>query len=112
MLAAVLFPSGMIISLIHLLFSTRFSESKKRINNYFYSIAFCIDLLGNVTLQGPLNLCLIRENGYQFGRVDETISSVLGKNERDGTLTKYGKTIVKILDFIEKNHCKKAIKEF
>ncbi len=49
---------------------------------------------------------------YEFGKENETISSALGKNERDKTLSKKGKLLVKILDFLDKNHCKKSMKEF
>ena len=44
--------------------------------------------------------------------MEETISSVLGKNQRDNTLSFAGKVLVFILDTIDKNHCKKSIKEF
>ena len=47
-----------------------------------------------------------------FGREKETISSALGKNEIDKTLSKKGKLLVKILDFFDENHCEKSIKEF
>ena len=52
------------------------------------------------------------DRGYEFGKENETISSALGKNERDKTLSKTGKLLVKILDFLDKNHCKNSIKEF
>ena len=48
-------------------------------------------------------------NGYAFGNPNETISSALGKNQRDGTLSWFGKVICKILDTIDKNHCEKSI---
>jgi len=34
---------------------------------------------------------------------------LLGKNQRFGHLTKFGKVICKILDTIDKNHCEKSI---
>jgi len=46
---------------------------------------------------------------FMIGNIDETISSVLGKNQRFGHLTKFGKVICKILDTIDKNHCEKSI---
>ena len=55
------------------------------------------------------NKTLKKENGYKFGAEDETISSALGKNQRDNTLTKTGKKLVWILDKIDKNHCIKSI---
>ena len=33
-------------------------------------------------------------------------------SQRDNTLSKKGKLLVKILDFLDKNHCQKSIKEF
>ena len=48
----------------------------------------------------------------RFGNFEETISSALGKNQRNGTLTRTGRVLVWILDMIEKEHCKKSIKEF
>ena len=49
--------------------------------------------------------------GYQFGVIGETISSALGKNQRDKTLTTTGKILVFILDFLDENHCENSIKE-
>ena len=46
-----------------------------------------------------------------FGDERETISSVLGKNERDGTLTNAGRMLCWILNVLDKNHCKNSIKE-
>ena len=54
------------------------------------------------------NKVLINEKGYRFGDIRETISSVLGKNQRDKTLTKTGKVLVWVLD---KNHCEKSIED-
>ena len=52
------------------------------------------------------------KTGYKFGVEGETISSALGKNERDGTLTKRGKQLVKLLNWLDKDHCRKAIVEY
>ncbi|MCF6349253.1 MAG: hypothetical protein L3J20_13320 [Flavobacteriaceae bacterium] len=41
-----------------------------------------IDQMGNVAMQDLFNDIFTIKNGYQFGNEDETISSVLGKNER------------------------------
>ena len=42
-------------------------------------------------------------------KTGETISSALGKNQRDKTLSKKGKLLVKILDFLDENHCENSI---
>lgn len=88
--------------------------------NFFYSIywhldrlflsgAISIDTLGNVLFQHLFNVTLRKEDGYKFGKIGETVSSVLGKNQRDNTLTKAGKLLCFILDFLDENHCEKSI---
>lgn len=76
---------------------------------YFRSSAITIDKLANREFRTLWNKKLRTENGYQFGRENETISSALGKNQRDGTLTKAGLRLVWILNLLDKNHCKNAI---
>ena len=82
------------------------------VKGYFRSTALSIDIWANREFRTLWNVKLRIENGYEFGREGETISSALGKNQRDGTLTKKGKTLVAILDFLDKNHCENSIKEF
>jgi hypothetical protein len=72
-------------------------------------VALALDMAGNVLLARPFNHFLIKDSGYKFGNRKETISSVLGKNKRDGTLTTLGKGLCSILDFIDENHCIKSI---
>jgi hypothetical protein len=75
---------------------------------YFKQTALNLDKFGNREFRAFLNLSM-QKNGYKFGNPNETISSALGKNERDKTLTKCGRILVKILDIIDENHCKKSI---
>ena len=81
------------------------------LDGYFFQTAIDIDRFGNRNLRTLLNLTLITEYGYRFGDERETISSVLGKNQRDYTLTVAGKLLAKLLDWIDKNHCEKSIKD-
>lgn len=100
-LIVILIPSlviGMIISLIN-----------HSGNRYFINIAKAIDHFGNVLCQYLFNLIFINKNGYKFGNIDETLSSVLGKNYRDKTLTKLGLLICNILDKIDPNHVTNSI---
>ena len=77
---------------------------------YFMDSAINIDKFGNREFRASLNKCLIKQNSpFRFGDINETISSVLGKNQRFGYLTKFGKIICSILDFIDENHCEKSI---
>ena len=83
----------------------------KRLNGYFREEAVAIDRFGNYQYRSLFNALFVAKNGYKHGNINETISSALGKNEYFGTLTKTGKALVKILNFIDKNHCKESINE-
>ena len=82
----------------------------KTIDNYFYQTAVDIDRFANRNFRTLWNETLQR-NGYQFGDERETVSSALGKNKRDNTLTQTGKILCDILDRLDENHCIKSIKE-
>ena len=86
---------------------------------YFRSTALSIDIWANREFRTLWNDKLKIDRGYEFGKENETISSALGKNERDKTLSKkgkgklsswfYGERLVKILNKLDKDHCKNAI---
>ena len=78
-------------------------------NEYFKETAVDIDKFGNRNFRTFLNATMRIKDGYAFGNVNETISSALGKNQRDKTLSWFGITICFILDWFDKNHCKNSI---
>jgi hypothetical protein len=80
----------------------------KTINNYFYQTAVDIDRFGNRNFRTLWNATL-QKNGYRFGNINETISSALGKNKINNTLTTAGKVLCFILDTLDENHCIKSI---
>lgn len=84
---------------------------KHKASGYFRSLAVGVDRFGNYQFRTLFNAILRTEQGYEFGNFNETISSALGKNQRDNTLTKVGRVLVSILDFIDKNHCLNSINE-
>lgn len=86
--------------------------SKDNAKGYFRSTAINIDKFGNREFRKLWNLTLRTKNGYEFGNPEETISSALGKNERDGTLSRTGKVLIWILNVFDKNHGLKSIVEF
>jgi hypothetical protein len=105
-MGALLFAIAYILFLPLTLINYYFVKNKK---GYFKSSAISLDRFGNREFRTLFNKVLITENGYQFGDIGETISSVLGKNERDETLTKAGKMLVLVLDKIDKGHAEKSI---
>ena len=77
----------------------------KTSSKYYFENALQVDVLGNVMCQFVFNWIFIKPNGYKFGKRGETISSVLGKNLRDGSLTKLGYGVAMSLNFFQPNHC-------
>lgn len=100
LLAVILFPVGFIMQIW------------RGGTKYLFKIAMGIDQLGNVVCATLFNRTLIKSTGYKFGYEDEVISSVLGKNERDGTLSGAGALICKLLNAIDKGHAERNIEEF
>lgn len=82
----------------------------KVVDNYFFTMAIDIDVFANHSVRTTWNTILRVSGGHPFGGNGETISSALGKNERDETLSILGKGLCSILNFIDKDHCKNSIK--
>jgi hypothetical protein len=80
-------------------------------NGYWLSSALSLDKYTNREFRTLWNKYLRTKDGYKFGVDGETISSALGKNQRDGTLTKTGKRLVYLLNKLDENHCQKSIQE-
>ena len=70
-----------------------------------------IDVFANVEASELFNDVLIKKGGYKFGNRLETISSVIGKNQRNNTLTAIGRGLRYILDKIDKDHCLESIND-
>jgi hypothetical protein len=103
-LAIVIIPLGIIYKVIKIVVNLEYV-------NPLFEIAIAIDYAGNYICADLFNATLRQEGGYEFGHY-ETVSSALGKLQRDGKLSKAGKALCWILDTIDPNHCEKSIKEF
>lgn len=110
-LSSILYIPALIITFIKMLWRRRFKGAFKRFDRQMLAIATGIDQTGNVVCVDLFNLVLINNKGYKFGNRKETISSALGKNQRDGTLTIAGTALCDLLDLIDKDHCFKSIDE-
>ena len=98
-------PLGFLYGILHGVVT----KGLRGFGEYLLKIAVSIDQLGNVLMQHLLNLLWVKKGGYRFGNRDETISSALGKNKAQGTLTGFGKAIDDILDLIDPNHSLNSI---
>jgi len=75
------------------------------VSKLLFSIAQCIDELGNVAYQELWNDLLITPDSiFLFGNPSERMSSVIGKNLEAGTLTKTGMWLNNQLNKIQPNH--------
>jgi hypothetical protein len=84
-------------------------------NKYNSDLSLVKDRYLNVLLAPITNQLLITKDGYQFGNGKETMSSVIGKNYLQSTLTKKGfSNGLWWFNYLEKtdkkpNHCIRAI---
>jgi hypothetical protein len=85
------------------------SLAKREFNDYHKNLAIAKDQYGNAICRYIFNWLLIKKDGYKFGNVDETISSVIGKNKVKNTLTFCGKILDTLLDFFDDNHSIESI---
>jgi hypothetical protein len=99
------------LNFIAVLFKYRNTAFFKTMDGFFFSTSVDIDKFGNRNFRTILNYWLIKDGGCRFGSWNETISSVLGKNQRDGTLTRLGRVLCYVLDSLDKDHCKNSIKK-
>lgn len=104
----VLAPIGLLFELVVMIF--RFRINRNRFNQFFRTIAISIDQLGNVVCASLFNATLItKASFYHFGDEDDTISEVIGRNKLAGTLSRMGKWLDGLLDWIDPNHSIKAL---
>jgi 8-oxo-dGTP diphosphatase len=78
-------------------------------SKYFRGMAESLDQFGNVICQDIFNLWLLKAGGYEFGNIDETVSSVLGKNKLTNTLSRAGRKLEGFLNKMDDNHSIDAI---
>lgn len=119
-LSVILLPLGTIWTMGEIIVRI-FSSSQKKsactksiwfLTATLHSLALGLDQIGNAVCRDMFNRLLIEEDGYKFGKVQETISSVLGKNQMLDTLSLWGWILVSILEVFEEDHCLKSIVYF
>lgn len=116
-LSVVLLPLGIIWTVGEILVRIFSSEQKKSafaksiwfLTATLHSLALGLDQIGNAVCRDMFNRLLIEEDWYKFGKIQETISSVLGKNQMLDTLSLWGWILVSILELFEEDHCIKSI---
>ncbi len=105
LLATVLMWSFLPVAIIYNLFRSAFHGGDR-----LHQIAILIDQAGNVIFGSLFNDIFIKKDGYKFGDRRETVSKVLGVNKRISRLSKAGKWLADVLNWIDENHVEKADK--
>ena len=83
----------------------------KNADKKFLTMAKSIDKYGNSICSELFNAVLLTKDSiHLFGNIDETISMVIGYNLMNNTLSKTGLFVNKVLNFFQKDHALKAIK--
>jgi uncharacterized membrane protein YcfT len=99
-----------ILELPMYLFGSVIACLKGEWNQYNMDLAIATDQYGNGLSKYLFNILLIKKTaGHKFGNIDETISSVIGKNKVAGTLTWLGRVVDIVLDSLDPNHSIDAI---
>lgn len=104
---------SIIISLVYYLFSFNWQLGLSKFGEYAYKMALSVDQFANVSVQNLLNWLLIKKgnvNFYTFGDEDDTVSYVIAINKRMLSLNNFGKFCAWFLDFVDKEHLNKSIK--
>lgn len=92
-----------------------FSVKKKygTTKGYFKSTAISIDIWAKTEFRALWKEYLFQDDWEYLINYDwqkpETLSSMLGKCQRDGKEKPKGKLLIKILDFLDENHCENSI---
>jgi hypothetical protein len=112
-LAILLVPVGFLWSVVEAFYKRSFKAGLKRADLFFMDLAITIDQTGGVVCKELFNdIFISHKSRHFFGNPDETISSVLGKNEKDGTLILLGKFLNWVLNKIDPGHSINSIEKW
>lgn len=109
-LSIIMFPAGYLFGFFKQIYKRKFFKSFRDMNDKFYKQACSIDRYGNIVCAELFNQLLIKQSSpHKFGNDRETISSTLGRNYVSYNLTRLGRRICAILNWIDKDHVTKSI---
>lgn len=110
-LTAIVFAVSTVFTPIYYIVTLRWKSGSKALNEWFLSMAISLDQFGNGSCWKLLQTVLTKNNAetYDFGNIDETVSFAIGINDRRNNLSMFGRFVRNVLNFIDKNHCEKAI---
>ena len=88
-------------------------QKNSSVKGYFRGTAISIDIWAKTEFRALWKEYLFQDDWEYLIDYDwekpETLSSMLGKCQRAGKEKPKGKLLIKILDFLDENHCEKSI---
>lgn len=97
-LGVILFPLAFALAFFKYFFRRHIGDALQSINDKFMVMAIAFDQYGNIVCAELFNATLVsKASTIPFGNYGETISSVVGKNRKAGTLTAVGRVLAAIL---------------
>jgi hypothetical protein len=101
----VILPIAIIHSIIKFIISKEYIKILFFFTNFFKSHALGINQTSNRAFNVFFNDIMIKDDSiHSFGDIDETLSSVLGKNKLKNNLTIFGSILDFILNIFDENH--------
>ena len=108
-IAYILFSIVAILNFIVVMYKNATIKSFFKVMNlYWYNEGFEVDKFANHQFECFWNTTMRKSNGYKFGDLEETISSALGKNQLNKTLSWFGWFIVIVLYAIDYKYWRKG----
>lgn len=108
LLGLMITPALIVLNVLFYILTLNF----KGLDNYFFRMAVSKDQQGGTSGNKVFDFLLLKKHSkHKFGNPDETISSVLGKNQQLGTLAFLGRGLNNILQWLDKNHSVKSIEQ-
>lgn len=106
----VVLPCAIFHMILKLTFTKQYVKIIESFTYIFKSHAIGIDQIGNSAFHIFFNDVFIKDKTiHPFGKIDETISSVIGKNKIINNLRLEGKILDFIISIFDKNHSIKSI---
>ena len=97
-------PPAFIIGVIAKFWRRSIGKAMDEFSGDLKATAIVLDILGCVTIFNWLWFLFKKKHGYKFGSINDTVSYVLHRNYKDGTLTDFGLWLYNTINRADKGH--------
>lgn len=97
-------PPAFVIGVIGKFWRRSIGKAMDEFSGDLKATAIVLDILGCVTIFTWLWFLFKKKDGYKFGSINDTVSYVLHRNYKHGTLTKFGFWLYETINKIDNGH--------